>query len=269
MNFTKTMFAVAIGSVGIMGAMSAHAVAVNNGDVLSIQAPTFDASGYVVAGSGSFFAMDTNGDGLFKKAERTALQNGTTGLVIGTTTAAGPSHGGNPVGFTTPTAIGTITESGSIDKAWAFFKNTGSDFLASPVTGDTTTGLDFSGWRVTWNGIPSINMGGGLQDCGTGADGICQNAPPPNGSGVDVAGTFNNGTGIAIFAWSGIYGDSYTIDYLATVPQGDPSGFGGVGYSLHLQGTVTAALVPEASTYGMMLAGLGLVGFAVRRRNQA
>jgi hypothetical protein len=29
---------------------------------------------------------------------------------------------------------------------------------------------------------------------------------------------------------------------------------------------MTAAPVPEASTYGMMLAGLGLVGFAVRRR---
>ena len=30
----------------------------------------------------------------------------------------------------------------------------------------------------------------------------------------------------------------------------------------------TAVLVPEASTYGMMLAGLGLVGFAARRRQQ-
>lgn len=29
----------------------------------------------------------------------------------------------------------------------------------------------------------------------------------------------------------------------------------------------TTAPIPEASTYGMMLAGLGLVGFAVRRRN--
>jgi hypothetical protein len=28
------------------------------------------------------------------------------------------------------------------------------------------------------------------------------------------------------------------------------------------------ATVPEASTYGMMLVGLGLVGFAVRRRTQ-
>jgi hypothetical protein len=38
--------------------------------------------------------------------------------------------------------------------------------------------------------------------------------------------------------------------------------FLGVDYTLHLQ----AVPVPEASTYGMMLAGLGLVGFMARRR---
>ncbi|MBW8370368.1 MAG: PEP-CTERM sorting domain-containing protein [Thiobacillus sp.] len=37
------------------------------------------------------------------------------------------------------------------------------------------------------------------------------------------------------------------------------------GYNAHFNLTA-AGLVPEASTYGMMLAGLGLVGFAVRRR---
>jgi hypothetical protein len=37
-----------------------------------------------------------------------------------------------------------------------------------------------------------------------------------------------------------------------------------VGFSANFD---MAAPVPEASTYGMMLAGLGLVGFAVRRRN--
>jgi hypothetical protein len=31
----------------------------------------------------------------------------------------------------------------------------------------------------------------------------------------------------------------------------------------------TVAAVPEAETYAMMLAGLGLVGFMVRRRNAA
>ena len=36
MNFTKTIFALAIGSVGIMGAMSATAATLGNGDTLSI-----------------------------------------------------------------------------------------------------------------------------------------------------------------------------------------------------------------------------------------
>jgi hypothetical protein len=40
-----------------------------------------------------------------------------------------------------------------------------------------------------------------------------------------------------------------------------------VQYSLHLTGTVN--LVPEASTYGMMLAGLGLVGFMASRRRKS
>jgi hypothetical protein len=253
MNFKKTMFALAIGSVGIVGAMSAHAVAVNNGDLLSIQTPTSDSSGYVVTGSGSFFAMDINGDGLFQNSERIALRQGTTGLVIGTATTAGPSHWGNPVG----------AEAGSIDAAWVFLGSTGSDYTTVGVTGDTVTGLNFSGWRLTWNGIPSIYMGGGMQNCGTASDGIC--LIPGYPSAVDVAGTLNNGSGIAAFAWDGVYGHTYTVDYLATVPLADPSGFGGVHYQLHLQGTVTAA-VPEASTYGMMLAGLGLVGFMARRR---
>jgi hypothetical protein len=38
------------------------------------------------------------------------------------------------------------------------------------------------------------------------------------------------------------------------------------GGTWNLSGTITA--VPEASTYGMMLAGLGLVGFAARRRSR-
>ena len=44
------------------------------------------------------------------------------------------------------------------------------------------------------------------------------------------------------------------------------SGFDGVEYGLLLVGSANLMPVPEASTYGMMLAGVGLVGFAVRRR---
>jgi hypothetical protein len=42
--------------------------------------------------------------------------------------------------------------------------------------------------------------------------------------------------------------------------------FPGFSANFSFTNTTAAAPVPEASTYGMMLAGLGLVGFAVRRR---
>jgi hypothetical protein len=78
-------------------------------------------------------------------------------------------------------------------------------------------------------------------------------------------------------------GSAYTLKYTATVPLGDPSGFGGVKYYLELHGCVgwecaffesssgvnpnwAPAAIPEASTYGMMLSGLGVIGVMARRR---
>jgi hypothetical protein len=235
MNFTKTMLALAVGSVGIMGAMSAHAVAFNNGDALSITAgvDAFDTNGnFSNVSSGSWFGMDTNGNLKIAGSEKVSISQGTTGLVIGTTTSAGASHAGAPVGGDT----------NAITAPWNFFGNTGSDYLTVAATGSTDAGLDFSGWTVTWNGIPAIPMGAGAW-------------------GVGYA------EGIANISWDGTDGGAYTLDYHGTVPLGDASGFGGVSYALHLEGTVAA--VPEASTYGMMLAGLGLVSFAVRRRKPA
>ena len=54
---------------------------------------------------------------------------------------------------------------------------------------------------------------------------------------------------------------NYNITWSSTVSGGAFDGQTGVWTM-----TGTVAAVPEASTYGMMLAGLGLVGFAVRRR---
>ena len=155
---------------------------------------------------------------------------------------------------------GGNVEGGTIDAAFNMFGNTGMHFTVSPVTGGTTNGLDFSGWRETWAGIPSINLGGGMQNCGTSTDGICVNGT------VDVAGTYNNGTGIATFVWDGVYGHSYTLDYLSIVPQADTSGFGGVPYLLHLEGTVQA--VPVPATVWLFGSGLmGLFGLAQRRKS--
>jgi hypothetical protein len=67
----------------------------------------------------------------------------------------------------------------------------------------------------------------------------------------------------------------YSLDWAHNIQssQGDVSNgstsFDGNFADWHLEGVGTIAAIPEASTYGMMLAGLGLVGFAVRRRNRA
>lgn len=96
--------------------------------------------------------------------------------------------------------------------------------------------VDLSAWTANWNGN---NFGQGATATGT----------------VDAAGNYN-------------------ISWTSTVIGG---AFDGQTGSWTMSGLVTAAPVidpgpgpvpevPEASTYGMMLAGLGLVGFAVRRR---
>jgi len=103
------------------------------------------------------------------------------------------------------------------------------------VTGSTAAGLDLSGWCVVWNGATPTNVGSAAWGAG-----------------------FSNGVGN--FVWDGVYGHGYTLDYHATVVGDDFSL--GVPYALHLEGPVQA--VPEASAWGMMLAGLGLVGFAAR-----
>lgn len=225
MNFKKTMFALAIGSVGIMGAMSAHAVALNTGDILTI-APgtgTVNAFGFNPTG-GSFFRMLGAGGALMNTGSA-------AGIVIGQTQAAGQISN------------------------WIFSGAAGQDYTTTAVTGDTTNGLDFSGWMVSYNGS-AIPMGAGAWSWGDPT--LLAYDYVPNG---DV---FNEGK--ANFAWDGIYGDAYTLSYHGTVPANVP-GFAGIQYDLNLTGTVMAAApVPEASTYGMMLAGLGLVGFAVRRR---
>jgi len=238
MNFTKTMFALAIGSVGIVSAVSAQAA-----NTFSFIGGGATVNSGLTAPSGSWFSMlavDTNSDYVPDANTYTAER------------AAGGAGVPGPNGLLnfditnsiTVSAGGTNHNSGNmIDKDWNFFGAFGADFTngSLPVTWDgvsTTASVNMSNWRVTWNGIAAINMGGGAPGVLAANDGIW-------GNGND------------------------TFDYLAVVPVGDPSGFGGVQYGLHMVGSASLAPVPEASTYGMMLAGLGLVGFAVRRRKQS
>lgn len=185
-------------------------------------------------GAGSFFTM---GGGTVVNAPGFDGQfiTNNNGIVLGTAQAASGSHSGAPNG----------SEIEGIDNAWGYFGHTGLHLTTTPTnvlsaSGNTAT-VDFSGWTVSWNGIAAIPMGTGAWVAGT-----------QNGIAQITCGT-NCGDG-----------DTFSLLYSATVPNGDPSNMGNTKYMLNLTGTVAA--VPEASTYGMMLAGLGLVGFAVRRR---
>jgi hypothetical protein len=230
--------AVLLATVGTLTINETRAAAVNNGDVLTITSPTYNPdTGYI--SSGSFFVMDMNGDGAAGGFEKSGLSQGTTGIVIGRTTPQGANHTGSP----------TASDTNAVDQPWFFFANTGSDYLRVAVTGNTTSGLDLSGWTVTWNGIPAINMGSGPWK-------------PTNCASFGCGGhTFTSGN--AQFTWDGVYGHSYVLNYAAIVPRDGTTSFGGVHYFLHLEGTV----VPIPAAFWLLASGLiGLMGTTWRRK---
>jgi hypothetical protein len=242
--------------------------------------------------------MDANADNINQIGEITPIAN-REGITLGTIQGAGGSHTGLPFGAPgysgtnlvqiglddggTPTDpsddlpiywlgvgdpqacdvatcgttdatdtnlfIATTTETPSIDEPWGFFGNTGMHYTMGTAvtevgshTGNTAE-LDFSGWTVTWNGIPVIPMGG---------DSV----------------NFTEDTGKALITCSTdscSVSSTYVLDYEAHVPIGDASGFGGVKYTLHLEGHVAPVPLPAAAwLFGSGL--LGLAGVARRRR---
>jgi len=228
-TLVRTACALAFGTV----ALTAQAATLVNGNVLTIAAgvPTYDGDGnFAGVTSGSWFGCDCNGNNVLTSVELTPLSQGTAGIVIGVATLPGASHTGDPL----------PGDTNAIDAPYSFFGNTASDFTTIGITGSTEAGLDMSGWKWAWAGVPVVNMGSGAWGAGF-------------------------GNGIGNFVWDGIYGHAYTLDYHARFPVGDPSGIGGVAVGWHFEGVVA---VPEASTYAMILAGLGLVGMAVRRRKR-
>ena len=123
--------------------------------------------------------------------------------------------------------LGALTAP-NIDVPWLFFGNQGIHQTTSKVTvlsddGHGNITLDFSGWNVAWNNISSIPL----------------NARAHTAGFVDSIAIMTCANDCSI-------GDTYKLEYSATVPNGDPSGFGNVKYFLHLEGVVSAG----KPTYG-------------------
>ncbi|MHB1084287.1 MAG: PEP-CTERM sorting domain-containing protein [Thiobacillus sp.] len=118
----------------------------------------------------------------------------------------------------------------------------------NPIQGSATASaitLDLGSFYANWSGS---NF---LQAPSHAGPGASTSTPIGVNDSPLVTGTYDSGTGAFDISWA---------SYITTAPFANQTGY------WHLSGVATTVPVPEASTYGMMLAGLGLVGFAVRRR---
>ena len=219
----------------------------DNGAKVSFTIP--GTSIVVTTTTGSYFSMDQDGLGV-SDSDKTAILL-ETGLALGTVQPASGSHSGAPDG----------TESLSVDKAWNYFGNTGMHQVTTAITsasddGAGTVTLNMAGWSVTWNGIASIPMGGDTANfasdtslatltCYSSRTDPVESPTIPNNytySGITDCGNASSST---------VY---FVLDLASHVPLGDASGFGGVAYTTHLEGTV---FVPPAMTTSNTSVGAG------------
>jgi len=187
--------------------------------------PSCQFGAFDTVDAGSFFTMDGNPGGAIDGGAVPLMLDGSDQSYNGPVFGPGNAYAGGNVG---PIAD------------WAFFGNTGTNTHAGLTVSGNDTAVDMSNWSVNWGEVPFINMGG------------------PGG-----VGTLSCTGGVDANACE--LGESFTLDYSAVVPAGDPSGFGGVAYALHLQGTVVNAVPVPAAVWLFGSGLLGLVGVARRK----
>jgi hypothetical protein len=156
---------------------------------------------------------------------------------------------------------GVITMSGSAPQADPSLGGpaftSGFSFTGTPFDpyNNGAIAADITGGNLTFSSLAWAGLFGGVP---TGSGGIIFNLPPDAGT-LTVHNLIQTGANDYAYriGWS----------HVITATE-DPSG-GYVGFNARwmLEGTMTT--VPEPETYAMMVAGLGLVGAAVRRRRRS
>ncbi|HQT30184.1 MAG TPA: PEP-CTERM sorting domain-containing protein [Thiobacillus sp.] len=234
MNFTMTKIAAA--AVLAFAASGAQAVTVSSA---SVTGGTFEMYGF-----GAPIAFVNFGTG---SADILGYDGTTPGSAVANTSYSadgivGFGFGAGIPGSTQKT-VNTYTAAANLGDA-----NSPAGTISgfAPVTFNVTSmtngagfTADTSAWFANYNGT-DFNQGSGRNTVDGAADGSF------------ATGTLSNCT--ATSCDYSMFWESYIVG----------GSFDGNTGAWNVTGTIAA--VPEASTYGMMLAGLGLVGFAVRRR---
>jgi len=169
---------------------------------------------------------------------------------------------------------------GNTTAAPAYFTSNGVD--GGILMGTTQTNGSIS-QNIVWagnvgnintlNGAPSGSISGGIMNlnfAGLVAEyfaptNLAFNISPDSGSLVTYVAMLDASHYYYTADWTHVANDDVTN----TVTKSVLSGWNGSTTILHFEGIATLAPVPEAETYAMMLAGLGLVGFMAHRRRKS
>jgi hypothetical protein len=232
MKFTKTrmamLAAMAFASTGAQAVLTSfNTLSIQNDAVTSFNA---SSSSFYVSSDGpmpdSFFTMGGSKNKQLVDYQFAYLYDGATLTLTGATQSN----------------IATFTLYGKPGS----FETIGTGISILSASGDTAT-VDMSGWIMDWHTMQDVPLGSyawGFYTSGV---------PYISGVGNILC---DAGSGCAV-------GSHYTLKFAGGVPT--PTEFEPY-YPIYLELHGTVGAVPEASTYAMMLVGLGLVGAATRRR---